>query len=596
MGLVLLAVVPALGLALFHGLAQRQNAKDEAKAGASQMALALAGAQQELLASGRQLVETLAATTVVRVLDPQGCAQLFAQLMQQSGGAVANILVVSATGEHLTEAVAAAGDFFPAERTPLGQASYAERDWFRETVRTGRFWAGNLAMNPAGRPTMVIACPARGWDGGIKAIVAACLTLDPLSRYLQDAPPPPGSLVGVVSAAGTLLASFPDSDGKVGQNISNTPLASMILGRRDGSAEVPGLGGIARLVGFARLFSGLSDSPVVYVGIPREIAYAKAQAMLRAQMAWLVLVGLVGLGVAWLMGTRLLHEPILGLVEAAEAIGRGELAVRLHEKTRTVELDRLAQAFNRMAEGLEERQRGLVQKTQELQNSNRDLEQFAYVASHDLQEPLRKITSFSDLLVKRYAGQFDETGQRYINYMVDGARRMSQLINHLLTYSRLGTHGKAFARMAVGEALDMALDNLQMALEETGATVRRDALPVVTADAAQITQLFQNLVGNALKYRNQAAPVVTVSAARLENAWEIRVADNGLGIAVQHHERIFRMFQRLHTAKEYPGVGIGLSFCKRIVERHGGRIWVESEAGQGSTFHFTLPDIEENAA
>ena len=217
------------------------------------------------------------------------------------------------------------------------------------------------------------------------------------------------------------------------------------------------------------------------------------------------------------------------------------------------------------------------------------------MASHDLQEPLRKITSFADLLARRYAGQLDETGQRYMDYMVDGARRMSQLISHLLAYSRLGTHGKAFGRMDVGAALDIALDNLQLSLEETGAVVIREHLPVVVADPAQIGQLFQNLLGNALKYRNAQPPLLHVSAAREENAWKIAVADNGIGIAPQHHSRIFRMFQRLHTAKEYAGAGIGLSFCKRIVERHGGRIWLESEEGRGSTFFFTLPDIEEPA-
>lgn len=596
MALVLLAVLPALGLALHHGLSQLHQAREEAKAEAASKALSLAGEQKELTRAARQLIETLAATTVVRVIDPQGCARLFSQLMEQSAGGVANILAVSSTGERIAEAVPDAGDFFAPDHNPLGQVSYATRDWFRKAIRTGLFQAGPFVMAPDGRPRMVIACPARSWDGTIKAVVAACLTLEALSRRLEAVPPPPGSLVGVVDKSGLLLWSRPDPLDQVGQNTSKSPLTRAVLSRPDGNAEVTGRDNVPRLVGFARLLPDLPDTPTVYVGIPQTEAYAKAETLLRRQLLWLVLVGVIGLGAAWLMGTRLLVRPITSLVEAAEAIGRGESATRLADTARVTELARLGRAFNAMADDLEERERGLVQLTSDLRNSNRDLEQFAYVASHDLQEPLRKITSFADLLTKRYGSQFDETGQRYINYMVDGARRMSQLINHLLTYSRLGTHGKAFAPMAVGDALDIALDNLQLTLEQTGAVVHRDNLPTVVADLAQIGQLFQNLVGNALKYRSDAPPEITVSAKRLDDAWEIAVADNGLGIAKQHHDRVFRMFQRLHTTKDYPGAGIGLSFCKRIVERHGGHIRVESAAGQGSIFFFTLPDKEETTA
>jgi len=595
MGLVLLAVLPALGLALYHGLTLRGQARIEAKSAAEQQAFALCAVQKEQFTAARQLIETLAATTVVRVIDPQGCSQLFSQLLAQSGGGLANILAVSASGDRIGEAVPEAGDFFPVSRTPLGAANYASRDWFSHVVRTGTFYAASFAPAPDGRPVMVIACPALGWDGAVKAVVAASLTLDALARAVAAAPPPPGGVVGVVDGMGRLLAAFPDPNGQVGENVSPSPLTQAVLARPQGSAEAAGPDGVVRLVGFTRLQPETAGSPTVYVGIPLREAYAQAQKLLRDQMVWLAAVGLIGLGVAWILGTRLLVAPITALVEAAEAIGRGEFATRTGETGHALELKRLGRAFNRMAEGLEERERGLAQKTAELENSNKDLEQFAYVASHDLQEPLRKITSFADLLAKRYAGQLDETGQRYVDYMVDGARRMSQLITHLLTYSRLGTRGKAFAPLPVGEALTVALENLQMALEETGATVTRGDLPVAVADAAQLAQLFQNLVGNALKYRGQDAPMISVSASRGENAWTVAVADNGIGIAPQHHERVFRMFQRLHTTKEHPGVGIGLSFCKRIVERHGGRIWVESEEGRGSTFFFTLPDIEEPA-
>ena len=598
MTLVLMAVLPALGLALYHGLSQLHQAREQAQSEAASKAQSLAGVQREMTNSARQIIETLAATTVVRVIDPQGCAQLFSQLLEQSGGGVANILAVSATGDRIAEAVPDAGDFFAAEHNPLGLVSYANRNWFREVTRTGKFFAAPFAMTPNGRPIMIIACPARSWDGAVKAVVVACLTLEALTRRIEAVQPPPGSLVGVVAPSGLLLASKPDPAGRVGQDVAASPLTRLVLAQPGGNAEVTDQDGIPRLVGFARLVPDLlPDSPAVYVGIPLAEAYADAQSMLRTQILWLILVGVVGLGAAWVLGSRLLIGPITALMEASEAIGRGESSTRLTGTAKVAELGRLGKAFNTMADELEERERGLVQLTSDLRNSNRDLEQFAYVASHDLQEPLRKIISFADLLTKRYTDQLDETGQRYINYMVDGARRMSQLITHLLTYSRIGTHGKTFSAMKLGEALDIALDNLQLTLEQTGAVVQRqDDLPEVIADLAQIGQLFQNLIGNALKYRNEAVtPEVTIAARRQDAAWEVTVTDNGIGIAPQHFDRVFRMFQRLHTAKEHPGSGIGLSFCKRIVERHGGRIWVESEEGKGSTFSFTLPDKEEQA-
>ncbi|MEL7638515.1 MAG: ATP-binding protein [Solidesulfovibrio sp.] len=594
--LVLLAVLPALGLALYHGLDQRAKARDEAKAAVANRARSLAAAQAEQLAGTHRLVESLAATTVVRVIDPQGCSLLFSQLLRQWGPGMANILAVSGSGERIAEAVENAGDAFPPGRTPLGGVSFADRDWFRQAQREKACRIGPFSLTADGRPVAVVACPALGWDGEVKAVVAASLTLDALGRSFAATPGSPGETGGVVAASGGLLARFPEASPAEGPNIADTPLGRSVLRTAAGSLEATGLDGEAKLVGVARLNPQAADSPAVFVAMPLAEAYAPAQSLLFHQMAWLVVVGLVGLGAAWFCGSRLLVSPIVALVEAAEAIGRGEFATRLTTPSRIRELARLGRAFNAMAGGLMERERVLAEKTAALEHSNQDLEQFAYVASHDLQEPLRKITSFADLLAKRCAGSLDETGERYVAYMVDGARRMSQLINHLLAYSRLGTRGAAFAPMELAAALDAALDNLELPLAEAGATVTRGELPTLVADATQLTQLFQNIIGNAVKYRADRPPVIHVSARREDGGWTVAVADNGQGIAPRHFERIFRMFQRLDTAKERQGAGIGLAFCKRIVERHGGRIWVESEEGTGSTFRFTLPDLEAGPA
>ena len=236
----------------------------------------------------------------------------------------------------------------------------------------------------------------------------------------------------------------------------------------------------------------------------------------------------------------------------------------------------------------------LVAKTADLVRSNRDLEQFAYVASHDLQEPLRMVTSYTQLLARRYKGQLSSEADEFIGFAVDGAVRMQALINALLAYSRVDSRGRPLVVCDLSAVLDHALDNLKLALEESEASIVRGELPRVMGDPVQLMQLLQNLVGNAVKFRaKDRPPVVTVAAERAGDLWRIRVSDNGIGIDPQYFDRIFVIFQRLHTKEEYPGTGIGLAMCKRIVERHGGTIGVASAPGNGSTFTFTLREAGE---
>jgi signal transduction histidine kinase len=232
--------------------------------------------------------------------------------------------------------------------------------------------------------------------------------------------------------------------------------------------------------------------------------------------------------------------------------------------------------------------------SRELARSNAELEQFAYVASHDLQEPLRMIASYVQLLDRRYQGQLDADADKYIRYAVDGATRMQRLINDLLAFSRVGTRKREAARVSLEAALDRTLGDLKKAIEETGANVTRGPLPDVVGDDQQIGQLLQNLIGNAIKFHGETPPRIHLAAERRDGEIEVSVRDNGIGIDPQFFQRIFIIFQRLHGPGRYPGTGIGLALCKKIVERHGGRIWVESPAGQGTTFRFTLPAAIHN--
>jgi signal transduction histidine kinase len=322
---------------------------------------------------------------------------------------------------------------------------------------------------------------------------------------------------------------------------------------------------------------------------------------------------------------RSLAQPIVRLTARARALQAGDFTSPV-AMDGPLEVRTFAGAFASMAQSLnesrtallkseqqhrrfnEELERMVAERTRELEAANReyakqaeklarsnaDLERFAYIASHDLKEPLRMVMSFTKLLAKRYKDQLDADAEQFIGFAVDGAERMEQLIQDLLTYSRVSAPDKQFQPVDCQAAFTLALINLKTAIEESGAIVTCSALPVVLGDHTQLAQLFQNLIGNAVKYRSATPPTVHVSATRPSmpddsEEWLFSVRDNGIGIDPQYADRIFVIFQRLHGREQYPGTGVGLAICKKIVERHGGRIWVESQLGQGATFYFTLP-------
>ncbi len=262
-----------------------------------------------------------------------------------------------------------------------------------------------------------------------------------------------------------------------------------------------------------------------------------------------------------------------------ETVNR-ELADEVEDRKRAEE------EVRRLNAELEARVRG---RTADLERSNQDLQQFAYVASHDLQEPLRMVSGYVELLERRYRGKLDADADEFIGYAVDGAERMRRLISDLLKFSRVGEEVR-FQEFPLEDALDDALMNLKRAVEDAGASVSYHELPRVHGDRNLVTQVFQNLIGNAIKFRGEKPMRIEVSVRREEAAWLVSVEDNGIGIDPAHAERIFRIFQRLHGRDDYPGTGVGLAICRRIVERHGGRIWFDSEPGAGTAFRFTLPD------
>ncbi|MET9208198.1 ATP-binding protein [Streptomyces bacillaris] len=298
---------------------------------------------------------------------------------------------------------------------------------------------------------------------------------------------------------------------------------------------------------------------------------------------------------------RVVGIPLNKLREASERVRSGAFDRRI-EAQGPSDVQAVAEAVENMRhqlvdelEGAQGREALLASQTQELRRSNSELEQFAYVASHDLQEPLRKVASFCQLLEKRYGDELDDRGKQYIAFAVDGAKRMQVLINDLLTFSRVGRVHDGRKPVDLGQALDRALGNLSAAVEEAGALVERPReLPELVGDATALTMVWQNLVGNAVKFRRPDVECrIAVDCVREGDDWHLTVSDNGIGIAPEFADKVFVIFQRLHGRDEYDGTGIGLALCRKIIEFHGGRIWVDSGAGEGTRIHFTLPAVTE---
>jgi signal transduction histidine kinase len=296
---------------------------------------------------------------------------------------------------------------------------------------------------------------------------------------------------------------------------------------------------------------------------------------------------------------RGVSEPIALLGRQARTVARGQFSATIDgQGPRDVaelatDMDTMRQRIVRELEALRLANEHLDIQSRELTRSNTELEQFAYVASHDLQEPIRKVASFTQLLQRRYGGQLDERADEYIAFAVDGAKRMQVLINDLLAFSRVGRIADEQSVVNLGESLSQALAGLSTLIEETGATINAGELPSVRGEPALLSLVFQNLVGNALKFRGAQRPLVSIRAQRQGDDWLVSCSDNGIGIDPQYAERIFVIFQRLHPKEHYEGTGIGLAMCRKIIEYHHGRIWLDQETSQGTTLHFTLPAAQE---
>jgi signal transduction histidine kinase len=574
--LIVFAVIPALAVLLFTAVSEIKYEMDRALKDALRLARFASEHNNGAMNGTKHLLLGLTRLPQFRSMNSTECEKILTDLLDVYP-TYENILLVDKTGN-----IVCSGRPLTLKRIPTNT------EWFMKSVSDGSFYFGSYRLGlVTGATEFSMAYPITENDGSVEGVISATFNLSWFKSIAAGAQLPAGTTLTVLDSSGKILARYPEDSDLIGKLISKSKVIEEMQTKNEGMFRAVGIDGKKRLFGFTTM-AGLATNLRLMVGIPEKLALEPVKKVFFYICLWIAF-SLIVLIASWIAGSLFALKKINRLVNVTREISSGNLSIRTGIRGGRGELGQLARAFDTMAEALQERDLKLEERTAELERSNEELEQFAYIASHDLQEPLRMIASYTQLLAKRYKDKLDSDANEFINYAVDGANRMQTLINDLLKYSRVGTKGEEFTHVDLNSVMDMVKANLKGALEENNAEIKYSKLPTVMADNSQMIQLFQNLIGNAVKFRKKdTRPIVEISAKKEGSFVKFMVKDNGIGIDNKYLDRIFIIFQRLHTKDEFPGTGIGLAICKKIVERHGGEIHVESEEGTGATFVFTL--------
>lgn len=596
--LVLMAVIPAMGVTLFNGLEQRRLARINAEEEALRLANIVARQQASVIEGARQLLLALSLIPVVQSGDQAVCNS-FMETLHDRYPLYSVLVVATPDGEIVCSSMP--------EAQPL---NISDRPYFQRALQDRDFVVGKTVISRFdNQVVMPFAMPVIDERGNITRVLAAGLDMQVFSNIVQDIDLPPEATLLVIDGEGTVLTRFPERDDLIGTEFSDAPLVRQILNQpEDGRAQIAGLDGVQRFYGFTPVESSGGGFIKVSIGIPVDVAYAVADHALVNNLIMISLIGLLSLAVAWFGGDVLFLRVVSLTAERDEAERRlREANLQLEQRVieRTAELDKANKLLSneleerqKIVQQLRERERELEKMLEIVERSNSELESFAYITSHDLQEPLRKIQAFGDRLSKRYENILGDEGASFVNRMVSAAHRMQMMINDLLDYSRITTRGSEFTNVDLNEIVKEVIADLEVRVLQTKAQIQVMDLPTVKADALQMRQLFQNLVQNALKFhRPGIPPVIKVGCeegcqdlqGENKSVVKIYVEDNGIGFEEKYLDRIFLPFQRLHTQDVYEGSGIGLAICRRILDRHGGSLTASSSPGSGSRFTVILP-------
>ena len=473
----------------------------------------------------------------------------------------------------------------------------SERTYFKKAVSSGQFVLGDYQIGArSGKPVVIAALPKYNAANNLKAVIAVGIDLTFLSNTESRVQSGENSSFFLLDASGNIIVGNRGMGEKFAIEAVNEAMAETSRG----FVETMGPDNQTYLFMFTPLIA--DEAHRVILAIPKADILAPISRPFNVMIIAVVIGSILTLVLLGLAANYSFLSPLENLNKTANAVRAGNLNARIGPPYATNELGELSLNFDHMAQALKVRQEEnetiqaqLQEKAEQLSRSNQELEQFAYVASHDLQEPLRMVTSYLQLIEHRYSDVLDDKGKQFIEFAVDGAKRMKLLTNDLLTLSRVTTQGVSLTPdVDVEKVLSQAISNVQVSIKQQQAIITHDALPKVMGDKNQLVQLFQNLLSNALKFHSDVPPKIHVSSVQEGRYWHFCVEDNGIGIEPEYRERIFTIFQRLHPRSEYEGTGIGLSICQKIVARHEGKIWVQSNMSGGSTFCFTLLASEDS--
>ena len=608
--LVLLGMLPMFGLLVYRATEDRTRNLREMEDEAIRTAEISAGSVSQVIEGAKQLLFSLSYSDPVRAMNGPATSAHFAKLLENSS-TFNNIGLAQGDGLNIGSATPTGAGFNRSNRP------YFTRLQQQRTFTIGEYLISRITQHP----TIVLAYPLPDQppDKPLAAVYGA-LNLESLQHCISGNKLPPKSVMVVLDRNGIILARSAEPEKWVGKQAKSWVLLRS-RGEQNGFVETAGVDGVTRLYYYVPVphsDGGLS----VNVGIPKSTILTAMRSSFYRDLIVLDIFTLLALGAAWFFAEYSVLQHVKRLTSAARQLAQGKWDVQARLTGGARELQQLGRAFDDMASALREHRDRLElrveQRTRELshaneclkleieerkqaqavaqklmanlERSNKELEQFAYVASHDLQEPLRLVSSYTQLLLQRYREKLDADAEPITRFITEGVTRMQRLIQDLLSYSRVSnqTHTLSFADAE--DALNTALRNLALVIREQNAVVTHDPLPTLLCDQTKLGQLFQNLISNGIKFHAEAPPHIHISASKTEDerAWLFSVSDNGIGIEQDYFERIFVLFQRLHTRSKYPGTGIGLAICKRIVEQHNGRIWVKSAKGEGCTFYFTI--------
>lgn len=585
--LVVLASLPALFLTIYSNHEQRRLAEASVEHEILRLSQLATINQESFVENIRLFLVALSHLSAVRQSDMSECVDLLSHLFLEHYPEFESFYVADLEAHVVCSA--------PNTHVPTG---LAECEHYAMMVASQDYVVSNYHICEAsGEAIMAMGYPIYDFDGNFIRVVNISINLQWLNELVAQIDLPAGSTVAVFDRAGNYLTHYPEPEKWTGQRLAlNSPLHTLF---EQGSGKLTAVdeNGIQRIYATTPMTTS-RGSVTVIMGVPSAVVYAEANRTVTRNLTFLIGATLLAAAAALLLAEFLIMRQTRALLQTTRQLEDGDLSARTTIPADAGELGQLAHAFDQMASALELREQERQQAEQtlreyatELERSNRELQDFAKIASHDMQEPLRKIMNFSGLLRERYDQHMDEGGRDYLLRMERAAMHLYNLINELLTYSMIGTRVEPFTQVNLNKVAQHVLSDLELQIEESGALVEVSALPTLEADPTQMYQLVQNLVSNALKFRSAERPSrIQISAPQETNGMvTLAVSDNGIGFDEKYLDRIFQPFQRLNRDLKFAGTGIGLAICRKVVEYHGGSITATSKPGQGARFVVSLP-------